>query len=287
MFELRQAFLEKHGGAAVREVSGEEENYFENASVALGQADLFLEKRLVIFKKILAGRPDFFSYVKERVGALKASPDVFVFIEPDLAKDSDIFSFLKEHCEKTQENLPYTRKELAGLLQEEMSERGLALSSQAEELLMDISEREGSAPKELLDRLSLGDKEVLNKITNRRTADENEAFYFADSVFASGFSGSLLRFKKASASGINPARLPFTILWKLKNIFLALKKESSSLKPFLVRKAENESRLFGEKALLRSYWQGIETESLIKRDPKNSDHFMEKWLVQLRNGSTQ
>ncbi len=311
--ELKATILKKGGSFAIEEIDGLERALDEILSV-LGGTSLFSQKRLVILKSAIASYPELANFFIEHKESLRDSQDIFVFWE--LALDEEVHKVFESYAKQVQEVAPRSFKQLDLWLQKESVVRGVkldpeerrvfienagenaewALEGVLEQLVLVQQEpaagnensRRGRAALELNSDLYKGGvKEFSGPVAGATRISDNAVFAFADKIFANRFARSLLAFREATAVGIEVPHLLFILFWKLKNIFLVAQNESKSLNPYVARKTQAEISYFDQKTLLDMWWRGMLTDSLLKKDSKNTAERMEDFLLAFKKGSAK
>ncbi len=280
--DFKKAYIKKNGSFLIEEYDGEAEDLaFPQFHAALGQANLFSKTRLVIFKNVLGEGEKLFEELKERGDALKTSKDVFVFWERE--PGAKVLIFFKKYSEKTQEVVAETAAGLDKWLQKKAENLGLKLEKSERELMMEEAGEEGEWVLENeLEKILLSERSSLPRsqdlqghayspagelLFSRRRAAKGLAnlapsanhtmpspFAFIDKMFGPR---ALLALKEMSIVGIEPAKFIYAFLWKLK-----------------------------QKRWHDAYFEGILVESQIRRDPKNAEEILEKFIFSLdqKNG---
>ena len=246
--EFKAAFVKKAGDAYLIEEYDGNEVPMTGGSFhsALGQISLFAETRLMIFKNVING--DIFKILNENGWYIKTSRDIFVFWEKDLMKHKEILSFFKKFAEKTQETQPLGPKELDLWLRRKAQILGIKLGKEECEIIIDeASDSAEWALENMLEKIMLGGK--IESAGKPSSAGANP-FAFIEKMFGSK---ALWALKEMSLSGIEPQRFIYSFLWKLK-----------------------------QKRMADAYLRGILAESAMRRNPKNAEEILEKFIFSLQ-----
>lgn len=275
--EFKDAFQKKNSGLLIEEYDGDSgEIGVEKFHATLGQANLFSNTRLVIFKNIITDNKEVIDELKANNDFLRASKDVFVFWERE--PEAAVLTFFKKYSEKTQEVGETKLADLDKWLDKRAKVLGLKLDKNERRLMI---EEAGSSPtggaewalEGELEKLLLGsDSTARNEISRRgRAAAESNSdlvrggvkeisgravgtptpspFPFIDKMFGPQ---ALLALKEMSLAGIDPSKFIYAFLWKLK-----------------------------QKHMYDAYFECIKAESQIRRDPKNAEEILEKFIFSL------
>ncbi len=270
--QLKGAFTKKGGPEfLIDTINGGEENPADILEI-FGGSSLFSKARLIILRNMLASSPAVFKLLEEKAEALKNSANVFVFCEKSL--DEKQKSFFQKHAEKVQEVKSRSVGELDSWLGKESKLLGLALSFGERAALVDRLKDGGEvALHSELEKISLGMKPAP------QTTKQNQIFNYADKIFNNN---PLTGVKESLSDGFDSGNILNILLWKLRNIFLVSKNEGKSLSPFVAKKAAIEAQKFTENKILDAFWNGILTDSELKRDSKNSNEHLERFVVNLK-----
>ncbi|MDP3934828.1 MAG: hypothetical protein Q8Q46_01250, partial [Candidatus Giovannonibacteria bacterium] len=222
----------------------------------LGQINLFSKIRLVIFKNILESNPKIFEILEESGDFLKNSKDIFVFWEKDLTKHKEVLAFFKKFAEKMQEVKILGPKELDLWLAKKAQILGLKISKEERDVM--ISEAGDGAEWALENEL---EKRVLGAPASLKSdfkspkksdffpASAASPFPFIEKMFGPR---ALIALKEMSFTGIEPQQFIYPLLWKIK-----------------------------QKRMADAYFKGIQVESAMRRDPKNSYEILERFIFSL------
>ncbi|KKS96518.1 hypothetical protein A3B05_02405 [Candidatus Giovannonibacteria bacterium RIFCSPLOWO2_01_FULL_43_160] len=277
--EFKSAFSKKSADFLIEEFDGEfsAPGPAEFHSV-LGQINFFSKIRLVIFRNILESNPKIFEILKESGVFLKNSNDIFVFWEKDLTKHKEVLSFFKKFAEKTQEVKTLGPKELDAWLSKKAQSSEIQLSKEEREVMIEEA-GEGAewALENELEKVALGAPAGKKSLASSKSdfkspkksdffpaSDFKEGaspFSFIEKMFTPtpnllvwGFSPrALLALKEMSLIGIEPQKFIYAFLWKLK-----------------------------QKKMADAYLKGILAESQMRRDPKNSEEHLERFIFSLK-----
>jgi len=246
--EFKAAFFKKHDNLLIEEFDGESsEMAVSDFRSALGQGSLFAGARLVIFRNILNADDKIFKTLGENGDFLKNSRDVFVFWEKDLTKHKEVSAFFKKYAEKTQEVKTLGPKELDLWLAKKAQSLEIKLSKEEREVMIEeAGENAEWALENELEKMVLGGK--IESARNSSSADANP-FGFIEKMFGPR---ALIVLKEMSFAGIEPQRFIYAFLWKLK-----------------------------QKKMADAYLRGILAESAMRRDPKNAEEILERFIFSL------
>ncbi|MDO8522913.1 MAG: hypothetical protein Q7S12_01330 [bacterium] len=271
--DFKNAFVKKNKGVLIEEYDGEsEEISLEKFHGALGQANLFSKTRLVIFKNALGEEKKITDELKDNGEFLKNSKDVFVFWEKE--PEAKVITFFKKHSEKIQEVRGQNAADLDKWLDKKAQSLGLKLEKNERAIMIDeAGEQAEWALEGELEKLVLSERQpkaqVLQDLAQRdgasraipqqrdmrvlaKSGAEAKApspFVFIDKMFGLR---ALLALKEMSLAGIEPQKFIYAFLWKLK-----------------------------QKRMPDAYFAGIEAESQIRRDPKNAEEILEKFIFSI------
>ncbi|MDP2668684.1 MAG: hypothetical protein Q8P07_02515 [bacterium] len=269
--DFKNAFKKKAEGFLIEEYDGRsEEISFEKFHASLGQANLFSKTRLVIFKNALSGAEKLFNEIKTGGESLKNSKDVFVFWEGE--PEAKILTFFKKYSEKTQEVKETGAADLDKWLDKKAQSLGLKLDKNERTLM---AEEAGDPPaggaewalEGELEKLALSEPASSKHETPGKKSDFPgksdfkegvSPFAFIDKMFGSK---ALLALKEMSLAGIEPQKFIYAFLWKLK------------------QKSAQGGPASG---WADAYFAGIEAESQMRRDPKNSEEILERFIFSLK-----
>ncbi len=271
--QLRAAFSKKNGASFLIDRMDESEKNIDRISEILGGNSLFSKARLAIFKNVVASSPEIFKLLEENAEMLKNSANIFVFCEKSL--DEEQKSFFKKYAEKIQEVRPRSSAELASWLEKESKLLGLALSFGERTAIIDTLKDGGEITLHSeLEKIYLGMKPAL------QTSRQNSTiFNHADKIFSNH---PLAALKESLSDGFDSINILNVLMWKLKNIFLIKKGESKSLNPYVARKTAAEAALFTEEKILDAFWNSILTDSELKRDSKNANEHLERFVLDIK-----
>lgn len=268
--EFKKAFSKKAPDFLIAEFDGElsalEPAEFHSA---LSQSNLFAEVRLVIFKNVLGADGKFFKILEENGDFLKKSRDIFVFWERMLAGEHSqiektALTFFKKYSEKTQEVKSFSKKELEVWLERKAKILGLKLSKEDCELMIEAAGAGVEwALENMLEKMVLAGSARTDENSRRGRAPESarvglrnfqthepSPFAFVERMFGPR---TLLALKEMSIAGIEPQKFIYAFLWKLK-----------------------------QKKMADAYFNGILAESKMRRDPKNAEEILERFIFSLR-----
>ena len=249
--ELKQAFFKKAGSAAISDFSEEElAKRPREVFSQLFQDSLFFAKKLVILRNA-SSAPDFFKLAEENTESLKASRNIFVFLESATAKakENKALETLKKISEKTQEAKILSGGELDKWLQKKAGELGLKLSKEEREVMISEAGDGGEwALEGMLEKIVLG-----GELNAKKTTAVSTPFAFVEKIFSAPFGRALLALKEAEAAGQDLQRIIYPLLWKAK-----------------------------QKKMPDAYWQGILAESAMRRNPKNAYEILEKFILGIK-----
>ena len=263
--EFKKAFKKKNESFLVEELDGAADEISEALFfAAISQGNLFTKKRLVIFKNVFAKNEALMELFEKNAGALKDSRDIFVFWEATpLARRSlgeggekEISALFEKYSEKIQDVEALKFPELDKWLEKRSKETDLALSKDERALMIEEA-GEGAewALEGELEKLRLGEP-----ASSKSDFPGKSDFFPADSppgpfAFVEKMFGprALLAVKELAASGQDVQRFIYVLLWKLK-----------------------------QKRMYRAYFEGIRTESQMRRDPKNSEEILERFISSLK-----
>lgn len=245
--EFKSAFSKKADSFLIEEFDGESAPLApENFHATLGQANLFSETRLVIFRNVLGSSAKVFDILKTSGDFLKKSKDIFLFWEREPEKTA--LTFFKKYSEKIQEVKPLEKNALDLWLQKKAQSSGIKLSKEEREVMIEEA-GEGAewTLENELEKMALGgDVESVGKPSPAAPSP----FAFIEKMFGPR---ALLALKEMSLVGIEPQRFIYAFLWKLK-----------------------------QKKMADAYFNGILAESKMRRDPKNSYEILERFIFSLK-----
>ena len=256
--EFKAAFFKKHGNLPVEEFDGESSGIaVSDFRSALGQGSLFSAARLVIFRNILGADEKIFKTLQENGDFLKNSRDIFVFWEKDLTKHKEVSAFFKKYAEKIQEVKILDPKKLDAWLSKKAQSLEIKLSKDEREVMIEeAGENVEWALEGMLEKMSLGGETALSSKPGFESAKKPGFFPSAASPFAfiekMFGSKALLALKEMSLSGIEPQQFIYPLLWKIK-----------------------------QKRMADAYLRGILAESAMRRDPKNAEEILERFIFSL------
>ncbi len=221
----------------------------ESFHSALGQISLFAKTRLVIFKNFVD--ENIFKILNENGEHIKKSRDIFVFWEKDLTKHKEILSFFKKFAEKTQEMKMLDQKELDLWLSKKAQILSLKIGKEEREVMIGEAGEEGewALENELEKKILMGEDRADKKITHPKVGGVSP-FLFIEKMFGPR---ALLALKEMALAGIEPQRFIYAFLWKLK-----------------------------QKRMADAYLRGMLAESEMRRNPKESQEILEKFIFSLR-----
>ena len=272
--EIKEGFKKKNASFLIEEIDGEADEISEaQFFFMLGQGSLFAEKRLVIFKNIFSKNEAFAELFTKNAGALKKSRDIFVFWEN--APKKKISVVFEKYSEKVQEVELLKFPALDKWLEKKSKEMGLELGKDERALMIEeagegaewvlegeleklvLSERQPQA--QILRGLAQGDgpSRAILQQENMRAGAKSGAkagvapspFVFVEKMFGPR---ALLAVKEFASSGQDVQRFIYVLLWKLK-----------------------------QKRMAGAYFEGIKAESQMRRDPKNSEEILERFVAKL------
>ncbi|QQG42675.1 MAG: hypothetical protein HYW15_00395 [Candidatus Giovannonibacteria bacterium] len=270
--EFKAAFLKKRGNLPLEEFDGESSEI--NASdlySALGQESLFSRARLVIFKNISGADGGMLKILQENGKFLKESGNIFVFWEREPEKQA--LAFFKKYAEKIQEMKILEKAGLEAWLARRAKELGVKLGREGKITMVSGAGREAEwALENELEKMSLSEPpkaQVLQDLAQRDGASrairqqvdmrvlaklgaKASPFLFVEKLVSAPLSRALLALKEAEASGQDLQRLIYPLLWKIK-----------------------------QKKMADAYFKGIQAESAMRRDPKNSYEILERLIFSM------
>ena len=247
--ELKESFKLKGADFLLEEVDGEAEGVSETMLQNLFlQANLFGRARFIILKNILAAGPDLFKFINKHGDSLRDPKDIFLFWEKDLKPKTKEYEFFEKYAAKIQETKTLSGEELARWLTKRASEFGVKLTAEEKETMLAESGESGEwALENTLKKLALGGGvESVGKPSSATPSP----FVFVERMFGPR---ALLALKEMTLAGIDPSRFIYALLWKIK-----------------------------QKKMTDAYFRGIQTESQMRRDPKNSEEILERFIFFLR-----
>ena len=252
--ELKNAFLKKAGeNAAIADFSEEELGQRANEIFSqLFQDSLFYKRKLAVLRNA-SSAPDFFKFVKESTELFKNSQNIFIFWESAAAKDKESVALktLKKISEKIQEVKVLSEHELDLWLQKKAGDLDLKLSKEEREIM--ISEAGDGAEwalENMLEKMVLGSDKLLAK---KNAGVGGSPFAFVEKLVSAPFGQALFALKEAEVSGQDLQRLIYPLLWKIK-----------------------------QKKMPDAYWQGILAESALRRNPKNAEEILERFILSIK-----
>ncbi|OGF73111.1 hypothetical protein A2W54_01005 [Candidatus Giovannonibacteria bacterium RIFCSPHIGHO2_02_43_13] len=270
--EFKEAFKKKNESFLIEELDGETDEISEAQFFSmLGQESLFAEKRLVIFKNIFSKNEAFAELFTKNAGTLKKSRDIFVFWEN--APKNEISAVFEKYSEKVQEVGLLKFPALDKWLEKRSKEMGLGLNKDERALMIEEAGEgaewalEGELEKLVLEKPQQGTSQDLASATARARgifqqknirvlpkypakADAQSPFVFVEKMFGPR---ALLAVKELSLSGQDIQRFIYVLLWKLK-----------------------------QKRMYSAYFEGIKAESQMRRDPKNSEEILERFISSIK-----
>lgn len=282
--ELKESFKLKGADFLLEEVDGEAEDVSEARLQSLfWQANLFEKARFIILKNILAASPDLFKLINKCGDLLRDSKDIFLFWEKGLKPKTKEYEFFEKYAAKVQETKTLSSEELGRWLVKKASESGIKLTSEEKEkMLAEASPTGGQAGESgewalenILEKMVLG----ASPPAETKQGKPPSPFSFVDKIFSAPLGRALLALKEAEVAGIDVAGFIYPMLWKIKTSFGFGRSEEEKLRRLGGVGAPTAA---SEEKLLDAYWQGILTESAIRRDPKNPEEHLERWLISLK-----
>src|SRR3989338_7877029 len=255
--EFKEAFKKKNESFLIEELDGETDEISEAQFFSmLGQESLFAEKRLVIFKNIFSKNEAFAELFTKNAGTLKKSRAIF-----------------EKYSEKVQEVGLLKFPALDKWLEKRSKEMGLGLNKDERALMIEEAGEgaewalEGDLKKLVLEKPQQGTSQDLSSATARARgifqqknirvlpkypakADAQSPFVFVEKMFGPR---ALLAVKELSLSGQDIQRFIYVLLWKLK-----------------------------QKRMYSAYFEGIKAESQMRRDPKNSEEILERFISSIK-----
>ena len=250
--EFKEVFTKKNADFLIEKYDGEAEEFgFEKLNFALGQGNLFSKNRLVIFKNILQKDEKILDNLKNNGEFMRASRDIFVFWERVAIAKS--LNFFKKYSEKIQETKALLPVELDKWLEAKAKNLGLILNKEERAIMIEEAGEqaewalEGELEKMVLSGVPAARSE--NSLTPP-AAGTPSPFAFIDKMFGSR---AALALKEMSLAGLEPQKFIYAFLWKLK-----------------------------QKKMFDAYFAGIIAESQMRRDPKNAEEILERFIFSIK-----
>lgn len=252
--EFKEAFKKKNEAFLIEEADGENDEISEAMFYSfLGQGNLFAKKRLVIFKNIFSGNDNFFSILEKNAGRMSAAGDIFVFWERKTEKE--IAAFFKKYAEKVQDVELLTGTKADKWLERRAKEEGLELTKEERSILIEeAGENMEWALEGELEKIKLGEQAIPQRRDMRAGAKFAAAAAPSPFVFVEKMFGPRAFFavRELALSGQDVQRFIYVLLWKLK-----------------------------QRKMTGAYFEGIKTESQMRRDPKNAVEILERFVAAL------
>lgn len=256
--EFKEAFRKKNESFLIEETDGEDGDVSEAAFYsALGQGNLFTNKRLVIFKNVFVENEGFLGIFEKNADALQRFGDIFVFWERKPSKETS--SVFEKYSEKVQEVPVLKPADLDKWFEKKIKAAGLKIDKNERALMIEEA-GEGSewALEGELEKIKLGATSSLKSdfpgksdffLAGGKAAASNP-FVFVERMFGPR---ALFAVKELKESGQDVQRFIYILLWKLK-----------------------------QKRMAAAYFEGIKAESQMRREPKNAEEILERFISSLR-----
>ena len=247
--ELKGSFRAKRADFLLEEIDGDtEEADLSKLHELFNQADLFGKPRFIILKNVIAEAPAAFKIIEKNGDFLKKSQDIFLFWEQDLKPKTKEYEFFEKHAAKIQEAKTLGLNELDLWMQKKAQTFEIKLSKEERKTMIDEAGEGGEwALENELEKMALGGE--IESAGKSSSADASP-FAFIEKMFGPR---ALLALKEAEVSGQDLGRLIYPLLWKLK-----------------------------QKRMADAYWQGILAESAMRRDPKNAEEILERFILAIK-----
>ncbi|MEK9175597.1 MAG: hypothetical protein AAB795_03330 [Patescibacteria group bacterium] len=286
--DIKSAFYKKGGkNLAVVEMSGYDAS-MEEILESIGAGNLFATRRLIVLKRAIETHPRLINFIEENKKELMAPNDVFIFWERNFSNNNKALLLFKKIAEKIEETNIRSFNELDLWFRKEADAREIQTSSQQRKTMIEkqsilYGEASEWALLQELEKITLGGEKNAGTNQKQIQTTNNLIFSFVDRIFGNKFSRALIVFRQSKQEGIGEADLFRMFLWKLKNIFIVKNGETKKLNSYVAQKTSVDAVQFDDKNILDAFWEGILTDSALKRDNKNTDEHIESYILSMKN----